>query len=129
MACEQSGHVAAENIQELAPFYGPSLEMLYPPPYFTVIADGNLWDRVSTRPGPFVHLSARLRVCVRVEHYASSEANSTYAFINTVKFSQVSRTTKRYDDAEVGLQRLVNRIDMSTRKLDTLRAVAATDCT
>lgn len=57
MACEQSGHVAAENIQELAPFDAPSLEMLYPPPYFTVIADGNLRARLC--------IPARDRACVR----------------------------------------------------------------
>lgn len=67
MACEISGHVAAEDIQELvhAPFLRSSLEMLYPPPYFTVIVDGNLLDPVGSRPGQFAHLSERLRVCVR----------------------------------------------------------------
>lgn len=82
MACEVSGHVAAEDIQELvhAPFLRSSLEMLYPPPYFTVIVDGNLLDPVGIRPGLFAHLSARLRVCVRVDlqHCASSEANSMH---------------------------------------------------
>lgn len=80
MACEQSGHVAAENIQELAPFDAPSLEMLYPPPYFTVIADGNLRARLC--------IPARDRAHVRafVEPHASSGANSMNTFKYTVKF-------------------------------------------
>lgn len=60
MACEISGHVVAEDIQELvhAPFLRSSLEMLYPPPYFTVIVDGNLLDPVGIRPGLFVCVRA-----------------------------------------------------------------------
>lgn len=46
-------------------FLRSSLEMLYPPPYFTVIVDGNLLDPVGIRPGQFAHLSERLRVFVR----------------------------------------------------------------
>lgn len=64
MACEQSGHVAAEDIQELvhAPFLRSSLEMLYPPPYFTSDcgwkSPGPCW--YSTGP-----VCASQRACVR----------------------------------------------------------------